>query len=204
MKIEHHIANALPASGLAQGAAVVVAMPAIHMAHAQRSAELMARRSGGVENAVLLIVEDTEREGYVAVCNRVFRATDSAFFAYVAQDAFAGRGWLRIALNHMAKTGKGLLAFNDGKWHGQMAAFGLVLRSWALMQYGGDLFYAQYRQHFADVELSNLAKKQEMLCFSSRSILIEVDWGKDGRLANRKDKAIFNKRLNHFEMAHAE
>lgn len=194
MKIEHHIANALPASGLAQGAAVVVAMPAIHMAHAQRSAELMARRSGGVENAVLLIVEDTEREGYVAVCNRVFRATDSAFFAYVAQDAFAGRGWLRIALNHMAKTGKGLLAFNDGKWHGQMAAFGLVLRSWALMQYGGDLFYAQYRQHFADMELSHLAKEADQLCFATRSVLVEVDWHKDSRKANQHDKKLYSTR----------
>lgn len=200
MKIEHITASALDPERIHCSAEVLIAMPAINMADAQRSAELMALRGGGVENVILLMVEDTEREGYVAVINRTFRATESAYFAYVAQDAFAGRGWLRMALNHMKKTEKGLLAFNDGKWHGQMAAFGLVLRAWAVQQYAGDLFYPQYKQHFADMELSQLAKHADQLCFAVRSVLVEVDWMKDKRKPNQHDKDLYRQREDSLDM----
>ena len=196
MKIEHITAQALNSPGLHYAADVVVAMPAIDMIQAYRSAELMARRCGGLENACLLLVEDTEREGYVAVCNRAFRASQSQYFAYVAQDAFAGRGWLRIALNHMQKTGKSMLAFNDGKWSGSLAGFGLVERQWAQAHYMGDIFFPDYKQHFADAELTHLARNSDQLCYTPRSVLIEVDWDKDRKKSNGLDKKLFESRLN--------
>ena len=71
---------------------VLVLMPYTDRAAAERSARQLAARAG--TPGLLLAAHDAARHGFVAVANKVFRATGSEFFAYVAQDCYAGRGWL--------------------------------------------------------------------------------------------------------------
>jgi hypothetical protein len=111
---------------------------------------------------------------------------------YAAQDAFAGRLWLQHALQGVSANPKArLLAFNDGKWFGQLAAFGMVQREWVLGLYGGCLFYPGYRHHYGDVELTLLARQQQALAYHPHALLVEVDPLKDGRPVNEADRARF-------------
>jgi hypothetical protein len=174
--------------------AVVIAMPATDMDLARRSAQFMARRSG--EGGLVLVVMDEERQGYIRTCNMAFRQSRGDYFAYVAQDAFAGRLWLRVALKQIESTGKDMLAFNDGKWHGLLASFGMVRRKWAENQYGGDLFFPEYHSHYGDAELTLIARARERLCFAPRSVMIEVDWEKDDKLVNDFDRKLFKRRTS--------
>lgn len=168
------------------------AMPATDLVQAERSAELMSRRSG--VDGLILIVHDTLAEGFVALCNRAFRRSEGVCFGYVAQDAFAGRLWLALAQTTMARSGKAMLAFNDGKWHGRLASFGLVKRSWAISNYAADLFYAGYQRHYADAELTLLARAADQLCYAPHSVLLEVDWDKDQKPVHGPDLRLFRAR----------
>lgn len=194
MRVEYVTARDLAVSDVRE-APVVIAMPATDFDQAHRSAQLMARRSAAP--GLILVVLDERREGYIPTCNLAFRQTRSEFFAYVAQDAFAGRLWLKIALNQMNKTGKDMLAFNDGKWHGLMASFGMARRSWAQRHYDGDFFFPEYQSHYGDAELTLLAKAHDRLCYAPRSVMIEVDWEKDDKLANDADRKLFKRRAAH-------
>jgi len=171
---------------------IVVAMPATDPEQAERSARLMARRSG--VNGLVLVVYDEDREGFIKTANLAFKKSRSQYFAYVAQDAFAGRLWLKVGVNMLEKTGKSMLAFNDGKWHGLLASFGMVRREWAVNHYGGQLFCTKYHSHYADAELTLIAKSQDQLCYAPRSVMIEIDWEKEDRPVNDADKVIFRKR----------
>jgi hypothetical protein len=112
----------------------------------------------------------------------------------VAQDAYPGRQWLSRALTALGED-KSLLGFNDGKWAGALAAFGLVRRSWALQNYQGNLFYEGYSQHYEDVELTLLAMQENVYAYDPNSVLTEVDWGKDRRQVHQADKVLFKQRL---------
>jgi len=173
---------------------VIVVMPLTDAAMAERSARLMAARSG-VTNGLILLVTDADGEGFVRVANMAFERTQSEFFAYVAQDAFAGRLWLARAIEKMQTTGKHLLGFNDGKWMGVLAAFGLARRSWVLSQYGGAFFYPAYDTHFADAELTILAMNEQCYCYEPNSVLVEVDWEKDDATTNAEDRQCFHERV---------
>lgn len=178
-------------------APVVVAMPATDPEQAERSARLMARRAG--TEGLILVIYDENRQGFIKTANLAFQKTRSEFFAYVAQDAFAGRFWLRVAIKVMEKTEKSMLAFNDGKWQGMLASFGLVRREWSIRHYNGNLFCEKYHSHYGDAELTLIAKSQDQLSYAPRSVLIEVDWEKEDKYANDGDKIIFRKRAaNHF------
>ena len=118
-----------PLPATLQQAHTIIVMPSTDLAQAQRAAELMANRAA-VDDALLLVVLDDAREGFVAIANRVYRATRSQGIGYVAQDAFAGRRRLQLALHTLLQHNKGLLGFNDGKWAGALAAFGLGQRRW--------------------------------------------------------------------------
>jgi len=107
---------------------VIIAMPFTNVDHAQRAAKLMASRANAP--GMILCIQDEKEAGFIAVVNRAFAKTQSAYFAYVAQDALAGRDWLKEALTAMGDS-KNLLGFNDGKWAGALAGFGLARRSWA-------------------------------------------------------------------------
>lgn len=182
-----------PLPATLQQAHTIIVMPSTDLAQAQRAAELMANRAA-VDDALLLVVLDDAREGFVAIANRVYRATRSQCFGYVAQDAFAGRRWLQLALHTLLQHNKGLLGFNDGKWAGALAAFGLGQRRWLDTHYGGDLFHPGYAQHYADTELTVLARGNHQYTYNPQAVLVEVDWGKDSKSVNLHDRMLFVQR----------
>lgn len=175
-------------------AEVLLVMPSTDIPVARRAATLMAQRAG--VPGQLLLVEDLEGWGFIRIVNQVFRSTRGRYFGYVAQDAFAGRQWLALALDALKPPGKHLFAFNDGKWHGAFAGFGLAERAWAGRNYsGGDFFHSGYRRHYADVELSLLAMSQGAYVHDPRSLLVEVDWAKDDAHVDAQDRALYQARV---------
>jgi hypothetical protein len=192
LRIEYLASQDLPSQGLGADAEVVVMMPFTDTQMAKRSAQLLSTRAGSVRGMVLC-VHDDDRIGFVAMANRIFKATRSPWVAYVAQDAYAGRSWLEKAVQAMAPH-HGLLGFNDGKWFGALAGFGLVRRSWALQNYAGDLFYPRYQQHYEDAELTVLAMQQGAYAYDADSVLIEVDWEKEQKLVHAADRDLYLER----------
>lgn len=171
---------------------VLMVMPCVDAAQGQRSATLAAARAG--VDGLLLVVHDTQRVGFVAVANAALRQTQSPWVGYMAQDALAGRQWLALALRALEQQRASLLGFNDGKWHGQLAAFGLARRSWAASVYGGDLFFPGYQRHYADAELTLVAREQGVYAYEPASVLVEVDWDKDSRAVDAQDRRLFHER----------
>jgi len=170
---------------------VLVVMPFTRSDLAQQAATLMATRAEAP--GLVLAIHDSQKEGFTALINRAFAKTQSAYFAYVAQDAYAGRSWLKLALQALGNE-KGLLGFNDGKWAGALAGFGLARRSWAEKNYGGAFFYPGYQQHYADAELTLLAMQAGRYAYEPNSVLLEVDWNKDGSAVNAVDRSLFLER----------
>lgn len=171
----------------------ILVMPCTDEMQACQTAKLMASRSG-VSDALLLAVVDEDREGFIATANHAFANTQSTYFGYVAQDAYPGRQWLDKALKTLDKSQKSLLGFNDGKWNGLLAAFGLGRRAWLQANYNGPLFHADYQRHYADVELTVLALDQAQYCHEPHAVLIEVDWEKDTKKVSPQDKQLFAQR----------
>lgn len=195
MKVEFLSGSAFrQASGQARKISedVILVMPYIDRPMAERCAEMMSRRAGA--DGLILAVQDIERDGFIAVANRVFEKTESEYFGYVAQDAFPGNGWLELGVKTLRKQGASLLAFNDGKWKGALAAFGLADRRWAGSNYGGKFFFPDYRRHFADVELTVLAISQKQYCYNPNAVLVEVDWDKEKSSVDASDKALYRHR----------
>ena len=173
---------------------ILILMPFIHPPLAKKTAETLARRSG-FDDATLACIFDLKREGFVSLINRAFRSSHSPFVVYLAEDAFPGRDWLKIGLDELKTQKASLLGFNDGKWQGELAAFGLVERAWAKNNYAGDLFYPKYHQHYADTELTILARSDRAYAYNPHSMLLEVDWDKDQKPTNAADKALFQTRV---------
>jgi hypothetical protein len=169
---------------------VAILLPWTDRAQADTASALMLRRAGA--GCRVLCLEDDGRSGPMALMNQVFSRLNANWVVYAAQDAFAGRLWLQHALQGVSANPKArLLAFNDGKWFGQLAAFGMVQREWVLGLYGGCLFYPGYRHHYGDVELTLLARQQQALAYHPHALLVEVDPLKDGRPVNEADRARF-------------
>lgn len=181
----------------------IFVMPFTNPAQAKKSSALIASRSGAP--GLLVCVYDQNHEGFISISNRVFQKTQSTWFGYTAQDAFSGRNWLDIALKAVAQKNAVLISFNDGKWTGELAAFGLAQRAWASNNYGGTLFFPEYKQHFADVELTLLAQASGRYVYEPNSIMIEVDWAKDTKGTNQQDRQKFETRklqkFNHPDIA---
>lgn len=171
----------------------LVIMPYIDRAAAERSARQLAMRAG--VGGLLLAIQDCDRQGFISTINQVYRRTQSTTVAYVAQDAFAGRHWLKLALEALRKSGKGLHGFNDGKWMGTLAGFGLATRTWADANYGGDLFHPAYQRHYADVELTMLALGDNQYCYDPNAVLMEVDWDKEHAVVDPGDRALYRQRV---------
>ena len=170
----------------------LMVMPCIDVAMGRRAAVHAAGRAGAP--GLLLVLHDQARLGFVAVLNAVFRASASPWVGYMAQDAFAGRQWLSLALCALESRQAGLLGFNDGKWQGQLASFGLARRSWIESLYCGDFFYGGYRRHYADAELTLIAREQGRYVYQPDSVLVEVDWCKDSAAVDAQDRALFAQR----------
>ena len=173
---------------------ILILMPFIHPPVAKKTAETLARRAG-IPEATLVCIFDLKREGFVSLVNRAFKSSESPYVVYLAEDAFPGRDWLKIGLDTLIAQKAGLLGFNDGKWQGELAAFGLVERAWAKNNYAGDLFYPQYQQHYADTELTLLARSDKAYAYNPHSMLLEVDWDKDQKSTNASDKVLFQTRV---------
>jgi hypothetical protein len=183
--------DSLPAT-LGREDAPLIVMPFTDAVMAHRGAQLMARRSAVAGD--ILCIHDVQRAGFIAVANTAFRRSIAPQFGYVAQDAYAGRRWLALALKELADKNGGLLAFNDGKWGGLLAAFGLVERDWALDNYSGDLFCPLYKSHYADVELTLVAMQQRKFRFEPLSVLVEADWDKDSHQVDGNDRLLYYQR----------
>jgi hypothetical protein len=170
----------------------LMVMPFIDAVAARRSALQLAERAGC--DGLLLAIHDDDRQGFVATVNQAFRRSQSRLFGYTAQDAFAGRDWLARADRAMARSKGKLLAFNDGKWSGALAAFGLAERGWASSNYGGDFFHPGYHSHYADTELTVLARAKAVLTYDPEAVLIEVDWEKSAKGLHSQDRSLYHMR----------
>lgn len=171
----------------------IMVMPFTDAISANRAAELAAVRSGA--KGLLLAIHDDQRQGFVQVVNLAFAATKSPWFGFMAQDAFAGRDWMALALQALHKNRGVLLGFNDGKWQGALASFGLASRAWASTNYPNSAFFhTGYQRHYADAELTVLALQAKGYVYEPNSVLVEVDWAKDGAAVNASDRALFRQR----------
>ena len=170
----------------------LLVMPFTIASQAHTALQLMAQRAGS--DGLIVGVEDDAKLGFVKIINHAFAASRSPYFGYVAQDAFAGRQWLALALAALQPERAGLLGFNDGKWAGALAGFGLAKRRWVSAQYDGSVFHAGYAQHFADVELTLLALQAGAYVYEPNSLLVEIDWRKDSKAVNARDRALFAQR----------
>ncbi len=168
---------------------ISVIIPATDMTAALKAGQLMKKRAG--VDCEVVVAEDVERTGYVATVNQAVKNNPSDFYVYTAQDAFVGENWLKIAMDKMEATQAGLLAFNNGRWHGQLASFGLVRHSWLVDIYGGNLFYPGYKSHYGDTELTVIAKDQDKFTYDPDAVMTEVDYDKDKKGVNLHDKDLF-------------
>lgn len=193
LAIEYLTSKTIAAGAWMHEENLLIAMPYTLRSMAKKSAELLVSRAG-LQEATIVCVLDNQARGFVAICNHLFRQSRSQYFAYVAQDAFAGRRCMAQAMDALGST-KGLLAFNDGKWFGALAGFGMVRRTWAQRNYQGDLFYPEYAAHYADVELTLIAMQQGVFVYDPNSVLIEVDWTKDKKKVQAHDRDLYLQRV---------
>ncbi len=182
----------LSAYSLNYGDGVVVIMPSTDVEKAWHTARIMHRRAG--MSCMIIIVHDIQREGFIKIVNKTAEKIHCKYVVYVAQDAFPGRNWLKYAYKSLEENQKALLAFNDGKWTGRIASFGMVLKSWTKKLYKKGVFYSGYRSHGADNELTVIARATNMYIYDPESTLIEVDDKKDFAGSNEFDKTLFNER----------
>jgi len=169
----------------------LVVIPFTDVSLVKQSAQLMAKRA--MASGTILAVYDDLQWGFIQIVNQVFRQTHSDTFAYAAQDAFAGRAWLQLAVDALGQQYQ-FLGFNDGKWAGAMASFGLARRPWASKNYQGNFFCPQYRSHYADAELTLLAMQEGVYVYEANSLLVEMDWEKDIKRVDENDRKIFLQR----------
>jgi len=190
MQIQQYLSSDLKALdiGALNVSGVLVVMPFTNAEYAQRAAKLMANRADAP--GLILCVQDEQKEGFIAMINCAFTKSQSPYSAYVAQDAYVGRGWLKAGLTKMGDQNH-LLGFNDGKWAGALAGFGLARRSWALQNYGGIFFCPEYKSHYADAELTLLAMQAGVYAYEPDSLLVEVDWNKDESSVQPRDRELF-------------
>lgn len=174
-----------------QGIAIV--MPSIDPDRAQAAARRLIARAG--MPATLFIVVDSRRQGFIRTLNQTAHRLHVGYLVYLAEDALPGDDWLRIAHATLSASGRGLLAFNDGKWRGRIAAFGLVRMSWAATLYGGPVFFPDYVSHKADNELTVLARAQDQFIDEPRAVLCEYDPAKPFADPSPTDTARFKARF---------
>lgn len=173
----------------------LMVLPCTDVEQATRAGELAAARA--MAKGLVLAVHDVREEGFVAMANQAFAASRSAWFGYMAQDAFAGREWLGLGLQALHRQRGVLLGFNDGKWQGALASFGLASRAWAASNYPigpGGFFHSGYARHYADTELTVLALAAKGYVYEPNSVLLEVDWGKDAAAVDGQDRSLFRQR----------
>lgn len=178
---------------------VNVIMPATDMVKAMQTAKILKSRAGVECNVI--VVEDRERQGFIKTFNQAVVDNKADFYVYVAQDASPGRDWLKLGLETIRSEKKGLLAFNDGKWQGKLASFGLISQEFINEHgYDGKPLNPSYKSHYADTELTLIAKENNQLAYNPNAVLMEVDPDKESKSVNTDDKKLFGERkLTNFD-----
>lgn len=171
---------------------VICVLPYIDHALAVRLEDVLRERAK--QPGYLLLVDDDARLGFMMVANLVYSWTRSPFFAYLAQDVFPGEQWLKSAVTSLKETQAGLLAFNDGRFFGTLAVFGMVRRDWLKTIYPRFLFHPGYVSHFGDTELTTIAYLRNMLFFNPAALLMEVDYEKHRKGHNEADAILYRQR----------
>ncbi|QGY39534.1 hypothetical protein GM415_05165 [Pseudodesulfovibrio cashew] len=172
---------------------VVLVLPYIDHELAVKVEEILRLRAH--HPGLLVLVDDDERMGFIRVANFVYSRTESPFFGYLAQDAYPGMYWLEQGMNAMKQSRGGLMAFNEGRFFGTVAAFGLARRAWLASLYRNMLFYPGYHSQYGDTELSAIAFAQDRFVFNPNALLIEVDYEKHNRVNNAEDDQLYKARL---------
>ncbi|WP_341899959.1 glycosyltransferase [Synechococcus sp. UW140] len=179
-------------------AAVTVVMPSIDISKALNTARLLLRRAGMPTS--VCIVEDTLRAGFIHALNKTASKLRVKYVVYLAEDAFPSINWLDRAYKHLDKTGKGLLAFNCGKWAGRIAAFGMVRLSWIHSIYENSVLYSGYKAHKADNEITVIARALNQFDYEPDCVLLEIDPSKTGvnketASTSKYDRSLFLQRF---------
>jgi hypothetical protein len=170
----------------------LLVLPTIDNEAAVRAEDILRRRAWA--DGLLVLVEDDLRLGFIKVANLVFARSSSKYFGYLAEDAFPGGGWLQCAIHTLEKSGAGLLAFNDGRFHGNLAVFGLALRAWVKQLYHNCLFFPGYERHFGDTELSVLSGLLGKMTYNPNCLMVEVDYDKHAKPVDEKDDDLYRQR----------
>lgn len=172
---------------------IIVVMPTTDIAQAVMAAQRMSKFAGMPMRMV--IVHDVARQGFIKIINDVSNHLKPNYLAYVAQDALAGKNWLKNAYEQMTAEKKSVCAFNDGQFWGGLAQFGLVRVAFTATHYGAHhVFCTQYTQHRADDELTLLAKLSNEFTFARHALLMEVDYSL-GKKIHQPDILIYNDRV---------
>lgn len=168
---------------------IAVIMPTIHVNLAEKTKKILQKRAG-IECDIKVIL-DYDKKGYVWNCNEFVNNTNYDYYVYLTDDIFPSRNWLKQALDLMKKKQAGLVGFNDGKWQGTLATCGLVDATWMKKNYEGNLFNPDYFCHYNDTELTLYAMQQSKYAYDPNISLIEIDYEKDNKKVNPKDREIF-------------
>ncbi|MCH8502448.1 MAG: glycosyltransferase [Aliidiomarina sp.] len=181
---------------------ICVVMPCIDVEKGLRSAQFLQQRAG--ISADFVVVNDTRRQGFIKTLNQAAQCSSGQYVVYLAEDAFPGEAWLQIAFETLESKKKSLLAFNCGKWHGRVAAFGMVRKDWVANFYADQVLFDEYKSHRADNEVTVLARASNQFAYTAKSVLLEDDRRKDfkqdeSEAANfsLRDKKLFQQRFAH-------
>lgn len=172
---------------------VAVIMPCIDAKLGMETAKVLLRRAG--MPCAIFVVLDSARQGFIRTLNDAAARISARYIVYLGQDAYPGRDWLHFAYRSLEESGKDLLGFNDGKWRGRIASFGMVRTQWAKALYGGAIFYPGYRSHKADNELTVIARALDTYEYAPDCVLVEYDPQKDFGGSNPVDNRLFNARF---------
>ena len=172
---------------------VAVIMPCIDTKMGVDTAKFLLKRAG--MEFRILIVNDTLRKGFINVLNATANRIHVRYVVYLAQDAYPGLDWLKLAYDDLEKTGKGLLAFNCGKWRGRVAAFGMVRIDWVKQIYNDAVLFPGYKAHKADNEITVIARVLDSFVYNPNSTLVEIDKEKVFKENIPEDKELFHERF---------
>ena len=168
-------------------------MPCIDAKLGMETARVLLRRAG--MPCTIFVVLDSSRQGFIRTLNDTAARISARYIVYLGQDAYPGRDWLHYAYRSLEESGKGLLGFNDGKWRGRIASFGMVRKQWAKALYGGAIFYPGYRSHKADNELTVITRALDTYHYAPECVLVEYDPLKDFGGSNPVDDRLFKARF---------
>lgn len=176
---------------------VNIFIPTINPEKAKQCADILHQRAGYPHKIIAQAEEDDKRIGWVAMMNKMKQENPADFYVYLADDVFPSRDWLKNGMKVMLETGAGLLGFNDGKWNGLNASFGIVRHDWIKTIYDTDLLYKGYRSHYSDPELTMIAMAQNKYAYRPEILMVEIVYNKEGNNIprnNKDDRKLFRER----------